>query len=164
MPAYAFNAADARRIAEIVRAAEHGRIGKSDLGSDSPEGAKPGVRLLIAKHEGGEWATDATAVVTIYNGDAGDIASAATVVAYNQYIRFSAEPVCTSRWVSLGHNGFNWIPVDAQDDCDACDSEIGGIDFAVFPGFAKTNVQILGHDSLGCIKWYDIFTCATAAS
>lgn len=164
MPAYAFNAADARRIAEIVRAAEHGRIGKGELGTDTFESAKPGVRLLIAKHEGGEWASDTTAVVTIYNGDEGFVASAATVVAYNQYIKFSSDPVCTTRWVALGHNGFNWIPVDSQDDCENCESEIGGIDFAVFPGFAKTNIQILGHDAVGCIKWYDIFTCATAAT
>jgi hypothetical protein len=164
VPAYGFNASDARRIGDLIRAAEHGRVGRVGLGADAHDASKPGVRLLIAKHDGGSWPTDSTAVVTIYNGDQGNLASAATVVAYNQYVRFGSDPVCTSRWVSLGHNGFSWIPVDSQDACDNCDSEIGGIDFSVFPGFAKTSTQILGHDGGGCIKWYDIFTCSTAAS
>lgn len=164
MPAYGFNADDARRIAEIVRAAEHGRIGRNSFGVDSFESSKPGVRLLIAKHNGGAWATDATATVTIYNGDVGNIASAATVVAYNQYITFGDDPPCTSRWVALGHNGYNWIPVDSQDDCSECVSEIGGINFSVFPGYSNDGPQILGHDGSGCVKWYDVFTCATAAA
>jgi hypothetical protein len=161
--AYGFNENDAKRIGRAVRAVERDPT-KVRLGGPSPDGAAPGVRLLIAKHDGQSWATDATAVVTIYNGDPGDIGSAVTAVAYNQYIRFGTQPVCSSRWVALGHNGFNWIPVDSQDACDNCDSEIGGIDFSVFTGFQKTAVQILGHDSGGCIRWYDIFTCATASS
>lgn len=164
MSAFGFNANDVRRIGEVVRSAEHGRIQKIGLGSDQHGGATPGVRLLIAKHDGGNWPTDSTAVVTVYNGDQGDISSAVTAVAYNQYIKFGTQPVCSSRWVALGHNGFNWIPVDSQNACPDCDSEIGGINFSVFYGFAKTNVQILGHDGQGCVRWYDIFTCATAST
>lgn len=168
MPAYAFNAADARRIADIVRAAEHGRIGKGELGTDTFESAKPGVRLLIAKHEGSAWQIEHTALVEVYNGDIDDtpkeFTSAGTIIAYNQYVNFSTNPVCTVRWVALAHNGFAWHPVDSQDACPDCISEIGGIDFAVFPGHNKTAIQILGHDDSGCIRWYDVFSCATAPS
>jgi hypothetical protein len=161
--AFGFNENDAKRIGKAVRAVERDPT-KVRLGGPSADGAAPGVRLLIARHEGGSWPVDSTAVVTVYNGDEGDISSAVTAVAYNQYIRFGTQPVCSSRWVALGHNGFNWIPVDSQDACDSCDSEIGGIDFSVFTGFAKTTTQILGHDGSGCIRWYDIFTCATAST
>ncbi len=163
MTAYGFNEGDAKRIGRAVRAVERDPT-KVRLGGPHADGAAPGVRLMIARHEGTHWPIDSTAIVTIYNGDQGAVASAATTIAYNQYIRFGSPPVCTSRWVALGHNGFNWVPVDSQDDCGDCDSEIGGIDFSVFLGFEKTNTQILGHDGSGCIRWYDIFACATAST
>lgn len=166
MATYGFNADDARRIGKVVRDAEHGRIDKIRLGGDQYASPNPGARLLIAKHEGAEWKAGETAVVTIYNGDVDDepkvFTSAGTLIAYNQYIHFSDDPVCTVRWVALGHNGFAWHPIDSQDDCPDCISEVGGIEFAIFPGFEKTQAQILGHDASGCVRWYDIFSCATA--
>lgn len=164
MPAYGFNAEDARRIGEIVRAAEHGRVGRIGIGADSYDSSKPGVRLLIGRHEGTSWPTGSTAIVTIYNGELNDVSSAATMVAFNQYIAFSTDDTCTARWVALGHNGFAWHPVDSKSDCDPCQKEVGGVDFRVFPGYEPTAVQILGHDNGGCVKWYDVFTCATAAT
>lgn len=164
MAIYGFNEADARRIGSLVKGAESGRIGFSETGSDVNGRASPGVRLLLAKHEGSSWPTASTAVVTLYNGDTpGSVASAVTMVAYNHYIKFSSNTNCTSRWVALGHNGFAWHPVDSQSDCGTCISEIGGVDFKVFPGYERTNEQVLGHDVEGCIKWFNTVTCATAA-
>lgn len=163
MATYGFNENDAKRIGRAVRQVERGP-NRIELGGPSADGAAPGVRLLIAKHEGSSWPTGSTAVVTIYNGPPGSAVSAMTMVAYNQYISFSTDSTCTARWVALGHNGFAWHPVDSQSDCGACVREIGGVDFRVFPGYARTAVQLLGHDGSGCIKWYDIFTCSTAAS
>ncbi len=160
MSAFGFNANDVRRIGEVVRAAEHGRIQKIGLGSDQHGGATPGVRLLIAKHEGSSWPAGSTAVVTLYNGEPGSVASAMTMVAYNHYIQFSTGTHCTARWVALGHNGFAWHPVDAQADCGTCISLISGVDFRVFPGYAHTATQMLGHDGGGCVKWFNITTCA----
>jgi hypothetical protein len=160
---YGFNENDAKRIGRAVRQVERGP-NRIELGGPSADGAAPGVRLLIAKHEGSSWPTGSTAVVTIYNGPPGSAVSAMTMVAYNQYISFSTDSTCTARWVALGHNGFAWHPVDSQSDCGSCVREIGGVDFRVFPGYARTAVQLLGHDGSGCIKWYDIFTCSTAAS
>ena len=164
MPAYGFNAEDARRIGELVRASEHGRIGRLNYGSDSHDAPKPGVRLLIAKHEGASWPTGSTAVVTIYNGELGSAVSAMTMVAYNQYIAFSANDNCNSRWVALGHNGFAWHPVDSKSDCGSCLKELGGLDFRVLSGYERTAVQMLGHDDGGCVKWFNITTCATATA
>lgn len=163
MPAFGFNENDAKRIGRAVRAVERDPT-KVRLGGPDADGAAPGVRLLIAKHEGTGWPTGSTAVVTLYNGDVpSSVASAMTMVAYNHYIKFSTDPNCTVRWVALGHNGFAWHPVDSQGDCGTCVSLIGGVDFRVFPGYANTSVQMLGHDSGGCIRWYDVFTCATAS-
>ena len=163
MATYGFNENDAKRIGRAVRQVERGSH-RIELGGPSADGAAPGVRLLIAKHEGSSWPTGSTAVVTIYNGPPGSAVSAMTMVAYNQYISFSTDSTCTARWVALGHNGFAWHPVDSQSDCGSCVREIGGVDFRVFTGYARTAVQLLGHDGSGCIKWYDIFTCSTAAS
>lgn len=163
MSTYGFSESDAKRIGRAVRAVERGQH-KVNLGTPGAEGAAPGVRLLIAKHEGSSWPTGSTAVVTLYNGDVpSSVATAMTMVAYNHYISFSDDSNCTSRWVALGHNGFAWHPVDAQSDCGTCLSMVGGVDFRVFPGYEHTNIQMLGHDGVGCVRWYDITTCSTAA-
>lgn len=165
MSTFGFNESDAKRIGRAVRAVERGQH-KVNLGMPGAEGAAPGVRLLIAKHEGSSWPTGSTAVVTLYNGEVPDgVASAMTMVAYNHYIHFSSTDTdCQERWVALGHNGFAWHPVDSRSDCGQCFKELGGLDFRVLPGYESTAVQVLGHDGGGCVKWYDVFTCATAAS
>ena len=162
MATYGFNENDAKRIGRAVRHIERGAQ-RIELGGPNADGAAPGVRLLIAKHEGQSWPTGSTAVVTIYNGELGSAVSALTMVAYNQYISFSADTNCTARWVALGHNGFAWHPVDSQSDCGTCNYEVGGVDFRVFPGYERTAVQMLGHDGGGCVKWFNITTCSTAA-
>lgn len=163
MAAYGFSEGDAKRIGQAVRRVERGPE-QVRLGGPIAEGAAPGVRLLIARHEGEGWPTGSTAVVTLHNGLPGSVSSAMTMVAYNHYIKFSSDTNCTARWVALGHNGFAWHPVDAQADCGTCVSLVGGLDFRVFPGYQHTNVQMLGHSGDGCIKWYDVTTCFTAAT
>jgi hypothetical protein len=160
--AFGFNENDAKRIGKVVRLAER-NPSKPDLGQPDYGGRSPGVRLLIAKHSGSSWASGSTAVVTVYNGPPGGVASAVTVVAYNHYVQFGSDTNCTNRWVALGHNGFGWIAIDSQSDCGTCVSAVGGVDFRVFPGYSRTTEQVLGHDTSGCIKWFDTTTCATAA-
>lgn len=162
MATYGFNEGDAKRIGRAVRQVERGQE-KIRLGGPSADGAAPGVRLLIGKHAGTSWPTATTAVVTVLNGDVpGSVATAVTVVAYNHYVPFATDTNCTNRYVALGHNGFAWNLVDSYSDCGTCRSEVGGVDFRVLPGYERTNVQMLGHDNGGCIRWYDITTCATA--
>ena len=162
MATYGFNERDARRIGNVVRSGEkHPHTIR--LQSPVAEGAAPGVRLLIGQHSGSSWATGSTAVVTVYNGAPGSVASAVTVVAYNHYVKFGSDTNCTNRWVALGHNGFGWLPVDSQSACGTCVSEVGGVDFTALPNYSRTTEQVLGHDTSGCIKWFDTTTCATAA-
>jgi len=157
--AFGFNENDAKRIGKAVRAVERDPT-KVRLGGPSADGAAPGVRLLIARHEGISWAMGATATVTVYNGLPGAVASALTMVAYNHHISFGSNTQCTSRWVALGHNGFAWHPVAPAPPCGDCFT-IGGTDFKSFAGFSQTATQILGHDAGGCISWFDVKTCAT---
>ena len=162
MTAFGFNENDAKRIGKVVRLVER-NPDKPSLGGPDYGGRSPGVRLLIAQHAGSSWAANSTAVVTVYNGPPGMAGSAMTLVAYNHYMEFAEDTECTSRWVSLGHNGFGWSPVDSLSNCDGCITEVGGIDFRIFPGYSHTTEQVLGHDDAGCIKWFDTKTCATAA-
>lgn len=163
MTAYGFSENDAKRIGKVVRLVEKSpdRISLGELGA---EGAAPGVRLLIGRPDVSEWPTGSTAVVTIYNGDVpGSVATAATVVAYNHFVHITTNEPCTSKWVALGHNGFAWHVVEHARDCaQTCYITVDNTDFARVPGYQQTSVQMLGHDGGGCIRWYDITTCATA--
>jgi hypothetical protein len=158
---YGFSEGDAKRIGKVVRLVERGPD-KVRLGGPANQGPVPGVRLLLAKHAATSWATGSTAVVEVYNGPPGAVASALTMVAYNHYVKFGEDTACTNRWVALGHNGFAWIAIDAQSECGTCVSEVGGVDFRSFPNYARTTEQVLGHDTNGCIKWFNTTTCATA--
>jgi hypothetical protein len=171
MATFGFSANDAKRIGAAVRIVEGDRTGRR-AGSGYAPGANAGVRLLLAKHEStAGWEKESTAVVTIYNGD--PIASAATVIASNQFLTFSTAAECTQRWVALGHNGWGWYAVAQEPACTStCTVEYGGVDFAAVPGYDSSKIQILGHsaggtatDSTLCvsIQWFDITTCATAA-
>lgn len=164
MTAFGFDASDARRIGRVVRAVEHRQNTTIKLAANEAGRAVPGVRLLVGKHVGTSWPRETTAVVTIYSGDAGSVQTVGTVVAYNHYITFAEQSnQCDQRWVSLGHNGYAWHPVDSQSDCGNCMVELGGVDFRVFHNYKRTATQILGHDNSGCVEWIDVFTCSTAA-
>lgn len=168
MAVYGFSADDAKRIGKVVRQVERGPD-RIRLSGASADGAAPGVRLLLGQYAGSSWPTSQTAIVTVYNGDTGSVVSAATVVAYNHFVKFSEQTNCTNRWVALGHNGFHWMPVEAGNACTAtagaqtCVIEVGGVDFSQLPGYQKTATQVLGHAG-GCIKWFDTSTCSTAAA
>lgn len=164
MTSFGFNASDAKRIGDVVRAVEHRQNTTIKLAANEAGRAVPGVRLLIGKYQGTSWPRETTALVTLYSGDAGSVETVGTVVAYNHYITFAAQAnQCDQHWVSLGHNGYAWHPVDPQSDCDNCMLELGGVDFRVFPNYQRTATQILGHDNSGCVEWIDVFTCSTSA-
>lgn len=161
MATYGFNEGDAKRIGRTVRLVERFPE-KISLGMVGAEGAAPGVRLLIGKLAASSWPTATTATITIYNGESGSVASALTLVAYNHFLKLAAQTNCTNRWVALGHNGFQWQPVEVRNACThTCTIEVGGVDFSELPNYQKTATQFIGHDGGGCIKWFDIITCAT---
>jgi hypothetical protein len=114
--AYGFSADDAKRIGRAVRVVERLPPQLQNTGPATPEVSR-GVRLLLAKHEGSNgWAVNASAVVTIHNGTPGSVASASTIVAYNQFLRIPASSgtAAGDDWVALGHNGFGWYAVSGS--------------------------------------------------
>jgi hypothetical protein len=179
--AYGFSADDAKRIGRAVRVVERLPPQLQNTGPATPEVSR-GVRLLLAKHEGsGGWAVNASAVVTIHNGTPGSVASASTIVAYNQFLTIPSGTACTTRWVALGHNGFGWYAVAREPACTGtaftCSMTLAGIDFSAVSGFDGTKIQLLGHNksqtgtagtdaycsNSASLRWYDITTCSTAA-
>lgn len=164
MATYGFNEDDAKRIGRTVRLVER-YPEKISLGMMGAEGAAPGVRLLIGQLAASSWPTATTANITIYNGEAGNLATALTIAAYNHFVKFPADTACTNYWVALGHNGFQWQPVEFASDCETttttCVINLTDVNMTTLPGYAETATQVLGHSG-GCIKWFDITTCATA--
>lgn len=172
--AYGFSEGDAKRIGKAVRVVE--RLGplSERSGPQSPEFSR-GVRLLLGKVDGSNgWAVNSSAVVTVHNGSPGSVASAVTIVAHNQFLRFSTGTQCTQQWVALGHNGYGWYAVAREPDCSAstCSMTFAGIDFSLAANYQASKIQLLGHNSAGtatdstvCVslRWYDITTCSTAA-
>ena len=168
---FGFSLNDAKRIGRAVRLIERDEP-RQDLSGSRDATMSRGVRLLLAKHEGTNgWAKETTATVTVYNGE--PLASAITVVAHNQFLTFSTATACTQRWVALGHNGWGWYAISQEKACTTtCSMDYAGVDFSALPGFDRTKIQLLGHnsgatasDSTDCvsIRWYDITTCSTAA-
>lgn len=162
MTTFGFNLEDAKRIGRAVRLVERAEP-RQDLAGEPNGAVSRGVRLLIAKHAGSSWPQSSSAVVTAYNGSLGSVASAVTLVAYNQFLRIT-DDACTNRWVALGHNGFGWYAVNAENACTTtCVISVGGVDFSGLPHYGS-GTQMLGHDSNGCLRWFDVTTCATAAT
>lgn len=176
MTAFGFSERDARRIGRAVRVVERMDSVTDTSGPATPEVSR-GVRLLLAKHESTSgWAKGTTAMVTVYNGQT--LASALTVVAVNQFVTFPTNTACTSQWVALGHNGWNWYVLNQNQTCTAtCSMTYGGIDFSALPNFDSGKIQLLGHNqaqtatagtdaycsNVASLRWFDITTCSTAA-
>lgn len=165
---YGFSLPDVKRIGKAVRLVERDEP-RRDLGGDTDDTVSRGVRLLIAKFEGSAWATATTATVMIYggyppsSGTAIQLASAYTIAAANQFLKFSTNASCTQHWIALGNNGYGWQVISKSAACTAtCSMEVSGVDFSVLPNYANNVTQILGHDASGCIRWYDTTNCSTA--
>lgn len=159
MATYGFNEDDAKRIGRTVRLVERFPE-KISLGMMGAEGAAPGVRLLIGQLAASSWPTATTANITIYNGEAGSVATALTLVAYNHFLKIASQTNCTNRWVALGHNGYQWQPVEVANACNStCTVEVAGVDFSSLPNYAPGVTQVLGHSGSGCLQWFDTTSC-----
>lgn len=164
MTTFGFNLEDAKRIGRAVRLVERAEP-RQDLAGEPNGAVSRGVRLLLGQHAASSWPMSSSAVVTVFNGTPGEIESAITLVAHNQFLKISTHEQCTTRWVALGNNGFGWYAVNYVNACSAtCSISIGGVDFSDLPNFVKTATQMLGHDSGGCIKWFDVTTCSTSTA
>jgi hypothetical protein len=109
------------------------------------------------------WNKDSTAVITIYAGTPGSETTAGTLVARNYFASLSTS-TSTSRWVSVSNNGFGWLLIATETETSTCGLTIGGFSLTQLPNYSASQIQLLGHEASGCLKWYNITTCSTAAS
>lgn len=59
----------------------------------------------------------------------------------------------------LWRNGSWGLVRIGRGDSGLCDKAIGGHDITQWAGWDATKNQILGHDTSGCLKWFDVVTC-----
>ena len=106
MPAYGFSEADARRIGQVVRSAEHGRIQKIQLAGENNGRATPGVRLMVGNCTN-TVAPFETAQFYIASGE--ELSNSAYTVVF----RNSLFPlVDTAATAYVGNNGWGWHVVE----------------------------------------------------
>jgi hypothetical protein len=112
MPVYGFSEDDAKRIGHAVKVVERSGPTLKTSGVENAAGAA-GVRLTIAR-VGTAFTANATATVTMHKGFPGSVASALTMVGWNQFLQLSTHTAVTNPYVAFGHNGNGWIAVAAQ--------------------------------------------------
>jgi len=150
----AFTKASADRIASVVRTVEQGnRDGVPFVGSPRMQDA--GAKIRQGTFDG-DWDIGSTKTVKFcgstqtaevtnltmhwWSGGSGTSTSSGTVL-------FSK---------ACGTNSAIEIGVD---QC----KNIGGA-INKIASFASSEIQVLGHDDSGCLKWYSITTCSTATT
>jgi hypothetical protein len=148
MATYGFSEEDAKRIGKSVRLTEK-HVGKEPLSGPSYERGGVGVRLTIAR-VGTAFTADATATVTMHKGFPGSVASALTMVAWNQFLQLSTHTAVTNPYVAFGHNGNGWIAVAAQRHTHC--SFLGDKYIPYVSGYSTTTAhrQVLSFTTDGC--------------
>ncbi len=151
MATYGFSEEDAKRIGKSVRLTER-YVGKDSLSGPSSDRGGIGVRLTIAK-AGTAFSYDSTATVTMFRGDFGSVASAITMVGWNQFVPMVTHTAVTNPYVAFGHNGNGWIAVAAERHTHC--SFLGDKYTPYITNYTTTTsyAQALAHDSSGCLKW-----------
>ena len=132
-----FTKSSAERIAQVVRTVE---AGNRDTGAipTAPRFAAAGGAIKFCTWTS-DWPRGDTATITF------DPATNVTATAINVVLGFRPG----DGWVAKkGTAGWHLI----------------GADLTLQPAFSSSDIQLLGHDDAGFAKWYDVFTCATAAT
>jgi hypothetical protein len=129
----------AQRIAKVVRTVEAGNRTQPGIEFDHPI-QQPTFRLIRQATFSGAWGVNSTAVVTFVQ------APTATVNATNLTWPLGGCTQSTTTCI-VGKEGTNWWLITPS--------------LPSLPGFSSSNIQMLGHTSSGCMRWYDIATCST---
>lgn len=149
-----FTKASADRIAQAVRKVEQGnRDGVPFVGAPRIQDfGTPAVRKGTFE---GDWDIGDTKTVEICD-------TTQTVTVTNLTMHF---------WAGGGTNTTEGTVLFAKScgtntaveiDKDQCKNIGGGIN--KIASFASSEIQVLGHDEDGCLKWYSITTCSTATT
>lgn len=108
----------------------------------------------------GSWQTGTFKTVTITG-------STQTIEVYNwcnPSINDGTAASTAAKYVIFGNASGTQSVVEIQagsGTTPTCSMVIGGINFAALPTFNPLYVQILGHDTTGCMRWFDVTACAS---
>lgn len=73
---------------------------------------------------------------------------------------------CVSQPVLFGRAGGtnSVVEIPFQSTAVTCHISLGGLDLTTLPNYDGSSIQLLGHDSSECLRWYSVTSCATTAS
>lgn len=158
---YTFTKRSAERITRVVRDVERGGRDQPPVYFRRSSGDDGGGEVIIGKTTEA-WLKNTSQEIEIWdqaeppNEEAADPPK--TQLAWNKFY-----PVASGVWVLIAKstNG-KWYLVEAAipDASGACAvPNIGGHDLTTVSGYQSGEIQILGHDSNGCLKWYNVCDC-----
>lgn len=148
----AFTRKSVERIQRVVRIVEAGDRKGEPLRFGNRAGGGAGAVLKLGTFTGA-WATAQYKTVTL----AGTTNTASVLNACNPV----AEAACERTVVFSSVSGTQ-VAVELQyrPTCATCHISVQGFDLSSLPGYAGSEIQILGHDSSACLRWYSTNTCA----
>lgn len=165
----AFTKKDGQRIAAAVRRVESG----DRKGAGLSFGFRPVVdsesTLRVGKYTGSSaWASGTCATITLWERAETGCSPAEKYPAESiENVANLSYDVMAGSWVVIGQAADGkWYLVEAgkTDSTTTCRRTIGGEDITTLPGWVETKVQLLGHDTSGCLKWFDILECDTGGT
>jgi hypothetical protein len=136
-----FSRPAAQRIAKAVRVIEAGDRNQPGLTFDHPMPGGGGTKLIRRATFSGAWAVNSTAVVTFVQ------APTATASVTNLTWPLGGCTQSTTTCI-VGKEGTSWWLITPA--------------LPSLQGYNGSSIQLLGHAASGCMRWYDIATCATA--
>lgn len=147
-----FTKASAQRIADAVRKVEQGnRDAIPFIGAPRMSGGGGGIKIRKASFTG-DWAIGESKVVEYCD-------TTATAEVTNFTCHYEAPDSGEGVVLFAKACGTNAV---LELDMDQC-KNIGGA-IKNIAGFNDSQVQILGHDESGCLKWFDVYDCPSTAS
>lgn len=150
----------ARRMGAATLAYERGNRDMPPVYFRTANDADGGLRIgKVAS----AWTMGTCATVTLWTrGESSCLPTASSPTETVEDVVNLSHDVPADSWVIIAQdtNG-KWCLVESGRDEGSCRQTIGGQDITKWPGWNGTNVQLLGHDENGCLKWFDSEECQT---
>lgn len=141
----------AQRIAKTVRHVEQGNRDQPGL-NIGPRFQQSGATLKRGTFTG-SWDIGAHKTITLFN-------STATASVLN-VCSPAANAECEREVLFSMARGTNVVvEMQYRPTCTTCHNNIQGFDLTTLTGYDASQIQLLGHDSGGCLVWYSTNTCA----
>jgi hypothetical protein len=110
-----------------------------------------GTKVYLATFTG-SWATAVYKTVTL----AGSTNTASVLNACNEIFEAACE-----RTVAFSKTQGTNVALEIQfhATCTTCHLGIAGLSLAVIPDYQAGQIQVIGHDTTNCLRWYSVTTC-----